>query len=330
LSIAPGAASAEEFVDLALTASDDFEVGAGFHRTSHTTGLGANSGVSDMGSLPFDSIGPNASGGGIVNGKTFGFALPGLLGVTTAVDGSTFGSGQAAGFIDARATAAFTVSITLSPPAGSSATTVSGTLPLFVDGLFGLDATYGGPASPFRPGLTEAEYRLQIQGFLQGSIPLGQGAVRATRSVDGDGDVTLGGETSGILSGYPGGMTTAVLSIDNAPVNVPLSFRVTVFAEAMGRLSHADSFSGIMEAFVAFEHTVSFRPASVGTAFDLPPGFTANSTEANIVDNRWLGIPEPATARLLGVATVLALRRVGRPAPSKADAICATRRTGRR
>ena len=51
-----------------------------------------------------------------------------------------------------------------------------------------------------------------------------------------------------------------------------------------------------LENAADFTHTFGF-PAS-GPVFNLPDGFTVNSQEANIVDNQWLGVPEPSSLML--------------------------------
>ena len=56
-----------------------------------------------------------------------------------------------------------------------------------------------------------------------------------------------------------------------------------------------------------FGGTLSFAPS--GPAFDLPPGWTANSVSGNIVDNRFVGaaVPEPGGLTLLASGALLLL-----------------------
>ncbi len=64
-------------------------------------------------------------------------------------------------------------------------------------------------------------------------------------------------------------------------------------------------------AVSTFHHTLSF--ASDRPVFDLPEGWTVNSFDANIVDNRWIGttVPEPSSfvVTTLGALSICALRR---------------------
>jgi hypothetical protein len=50
-----------------------------------------------------------------------------------------------------------------------------------------------------------------------------------------------------------------------------------------------------------FESTMSFPPS--GPVFDLPAGFTVESSEGRVQDNQWLGVPvpEPETSSLLAL-----------------------------
>ncbi len=327
LSNAPALTAAPLFnVRLELNGRDEFDIhqvvdnNSAFNRiTLPPTAFSANAGISDTWSIPFESIGTNAFGGGIVSAHAAGFARPGELGVASMVEGTSFGNGQASGLISARAGASFIVDdLILSNTIDPTATLVPfGKIPFQIDGSFFLDGTYGGPTSLTRPGVTHAEVLLQIRSFLQGNIPLGQGEVRASRTVNGNGDLTFGGGASGLLTGYAGGLGEIEFSFTNALAGVPLSFGVFVQSDASGILSHIGGFAGIMDASVDFDSTISFRPARLGTAFDLPPGFTANSIQANIVDNFWnpepASVPEPASGWLIAAGVLaLAWRRARR------------------
>jgi hypothetical protein len=324
----PTSAYAAPFdVRLQLEGKDVFDRSSAFTRIAPATGLAANAGISDTWSIPFVSVGASAMGGGIVGGHASGFARPGEIGAAAVVEGSSFGAGQASGFILARAEASYESAVIFDSTDPAETMVKEGKLPLLFDGGFFLDATYGHtfPCGPGQPGLTHAEAVVQVRGIRQGSIPLGEGDARLSRTVTGDcppSDLVFGGGTSGVLSGYTGtaGPVFIVLTFENVPVDVPVPFTLYLKAEAFGTLSHAGGgFAGIMDASVHFEHTLSFRPASLGTVFDLPPGFTANSTDGAIVDNFWIresttSVPEAASGWLI-VAGVLALawRYAGRP-----------------
>ena len=79
------------------------------------------------------------------------------------------------------------------------------------------------------------------------------------------------------------------------PFEVYVFLRGDVSVEVAGRVS--------ADATLDFNSTAAF-PA-LGPIFGLPDGYTANSTQALIDDNRWIGgaaapVPEPATLVLLG------------------------------
>jgi hypothetical protein len=295
-------------VDLTVSGQDDVNPARNFSHISNASGVGANIGIIQSDSLPFDSVGPNAIGGGIVHSLALGFSLPGQIGLNATVDGDTFGGGQAGGFALARANASYAFDVTFSGPGAL----LSGSIPLNVDGSFFLDGTYGGPSSPDRAGLTTSSVRLHILSILTNGAAIlssEQGEVTASRTVDGNGDLSFGGGKSGLLSGYGGGPVIVFAPFANAPTGIPLRLTLQVQTEGQGRLSHIGSFSGIMDASTDFDSTLGLRPASLGTAFELPPGFTANSVDGNIVDNVWQGVPEPASGLAVIIGGTLALRR---------------------
>ncbi|MEM7409776.1 MAG: hypothetical protein AAF430_06060 [Myxococcota bacterium] len=108
------------------------------------------------------------------------------------------------------------------------------------------------------------------------------------------------------------------------PVGVPLSIQVRLIGVALTGILGQPGNSTV--AVTAFAHP------DLDAVFDLPAGFTANSTDGSIVDNRWMGsvaelealagsiavdpivIPEPSTGALvaLGVALLGARSRLRR------------------
>ena len=99
------------------------------------------------------------------------------------------------------------------------------------------------------------------------------------------------------------------------PTNVPIAFTQSIELHANG-ISIGD-----------FESTFSF-PLS-GPVFDLPPGFTVNSAQGLIQDNRWLGaptaspVPEPANSILmtLGIVCVVVAYAWQRRPASRAGSV---------
>lgn len=83
------------------------------------------------------------------------------------------------------------------------------------------------------------------------------------------------------------------------PTGVPLDLDLQVQVVA----TSGDGGTAIStDALVDFSTTWSFP--TLGPVFDLPPGFTVNSAEAGIADNRW--VPEPSGAATLLAAGLLA------------------------
>ncbi|MFL5242838.1 MAG: PEP-CTERM sorting domain-containing protein, partial [Gemmataceae bacterium] len=69
------------------------------------------------------------------------------------------------------------------------------------------------------------------------------------------------------------------------------------------------SFDAISDSLVDFSHTVTF--ATHGPVFNLPDGYSANSDEAQITDNRFVsstvapaGVPEPASLTILAIGAL--------------------------
>jgi hypothetical protein len=119
-----------------------------------------------------------------------------------------------------------------------------------------------------------------------------------------------------------------VLDFD-VPANSPFAIDVAGFAQTFTNftLGFRGPWNHRAEALVDFVNTVSF-PAD-GPVLNLPSGFTFNSADGQVIDNRWLGgdVPPPSTPLevaappawlLVGLGLIsLALRR-GRARPGPA------------
>ena len=86
-----------------------------------------------------------------------------------------------------------------------------------------------------------------------------------------------------------------------APLGVP-------FSVALDLETSTSVFNDVIESFITsanadFGGTLTF--ATDGPVFNLPPGFTVNSADANIIDNTFSpSVPEPSTWLLLGAGFV--------------------------
>jgi hypothetical protein len=105
----------------------------------------------------------------------------------------------------------------------------------------------------------------------------------------------MGGNYTGVFQG-PGFDGDAVVysNYGTMPTNVPLNLFTEIIVEAVA----SGSVSPLEASAVAdFRNTVSFP--TDGPVFDLPAGYTANSVDGSIVDNRWVPVPAaPAGAQL--------------------------------
>ena len=119
-----------------------------------------------------------------------------------------------------------------------------------------------------------------------------------TRAIDRG---TLTANNSGVFqqAGLGDDMTidsVFVSTVLTVPVGVPLplSLRLIVSANGVSRDG------GFVEAETNFRDTLFF--AADRPVFNLPAGYTANSVQAGILDNRLSAVPVPAAAPLLAVA----------------------------
>jgi len=176
--------------------------------------------------------------------------------------------------------------------------TGSGTFPGFTTVNLQLDGTIGTTVTP-NPRLNGlSRMTLQITVGRPGTSQefLGSFEQFESLSTDSSGNVVPNKHvtTSGILSGVgslPVTLTTPPIVVEVGRIGFGLTLAVAaeLVAEQFG------------DTLGDFSNTLSF--ATTGPVFNLPPGFTLNSVEANIVDNHFVGgatVPEPATLTLLG------------------------------
>jgi hypothetical protein len=118
--------------------------------------------------------------------------------------------------------------------------------------------------------------------------------------------------SSGIFDGFTGDATALTPTFD-APVNVPFSLDMELFARSFVLYGNDLSlFPNILFAssFTNFSDTVSFPTA--GPVFNLPAGYTVNSVSGLIANNQWTGggvpsVPEPSSLLLLMVSGLAGL-----------------------
>lgn len=106
------------------------------------------------------------------------------------------------------------------------------------------------------------------------------------------------GQTSAVI---PSGsiFTSGTYTVPvNTPVLIQLQLDTQVYTWATS--GHSNT------ATSDFQHTLSF--ARSGSVFNLPAGFTANSSDFGIVDNRF-SVPEPRLTAIAGTCLILMLLR---------------------
>ena len=108
---------------------------------------------------------------------------------------------------------------------------------------------------------------------------------------------------TGLLSGWNSGNTGVVTSDFTVQSGVPfeVELRLTAVAVAtLGAVGGGHSPGGTAEANSDFGNTLTF--ALNGPIFNLPDGFTVNSTEAHIANNQLAPVPIPNSLALMACA----------------------------
>lgn len=120
---------------------------------------------------------------------------------------------------------------------------------------------------------------------------------RVKESTNGTG---VGGYATGVFSGLGdfGVVTTNLFSV---PLNTPFSVRLDMTHQLRSRVSKmvAGSAGGSSDYYSSLSFVID-QPV-----FDLPPGYTANSVSGGILNNSYLGVPEPGCLAFTAVAAGL-------------------------
>ena len=180
---------------------------------------------------------------------------------------------------------------------------------LDVHGTFGANAALGGADNSIATIMMSTLVEVGVQNQLRrrGAIDF---FYRTFSGPGGSSTVQEGFSRSGDFTGNtisPGTSSFPFRSLEFAmPVGQP--FDVFVFLRGDVSVEIAGQVSA--DAMLDFDSTAAF-PA-LGPIFGLPAGYTVNSTQALIQDNRWIGgvaatVPEPTTLTLLAVGLAAGL-----------------------
>lgn len=252
--------------------------------------------LSGFGDAP--AIGPGSFGGAGVRAEARAAPGPGFLKALAFTRVDAFGGGRINAGASAEADVRFELhDLIFSGPAGSS---VPGIMLLDLDGGFNLIAR-----QISQSGSALGNYSLTIHTTFGG----GHATRLFRRFADGTETDTIA--DSGVLEGYLGGDTVLefpFLVPANRPIDIFVNMQLITVAAFT---SNGPDFFGAAEGLGVFLHTLSV-PAD-GPVFLLPEGFTADSVDGRIVDNRWLGpatdaaaVPAPSSLALLGFAALVA------------------------
>jgi hypothetical protein len=110
---------------------------------------------------------------------------------------------------------------------------------------------------------------------------------------------------NGMLSAWGTNNTGIVTPNFTVQSGVPFEVKLTLIASANTEVNFGTGAGGTAEANTDFSHTLSF--ALDGPVFNLPVGYTASSTDAHIVNNQLVSVPEPSGLALMAGAMVLSL-----------------------
>jgi hypothetical protein len=265
--------------------------------------------VSDRFSEPYVARGNPSSGGGRVSGTVGAQALPGFLGLQAQVTSESFFTGQVFGSGRAEAQARFLIAdMLISGPPG--ATTVVGDLSLAFKPLVNADAVYTGGRPGRGDGLAEGRFDIQISASMPGGAA--NGSILGSRTSYSHGDIADRLEDRGLLAGFaPDAVAGTPFDIklhsQSLPVGRPFSVQVLVSLSASNIQSLTLGGGGSSDGLAAFQIGFPFS----GPVFDLPPGFTVNSSDGFITDNQFLLAPPTPAVPLPGALPLLILPLAG-------------------
>lgn len=168
---------------------------------------------------------------------------------------------------------------------GSGSGTVSVSINLHLDGFIQLVGSET-PTAPF-PAVSTGDVSVGI--YVSGS---NVGSGRYIQSMRNNAITT---ESLGILSSFDGDDMIQSLTFD-APVNTPFTLELSLGVNS--GVGVAANQSAILASSTDFGNTLTF--ATDGPVFNLPGGYTVNSTSANIANNSV--VPEPSTLVLVFAA----------------------------
>lgn len=176
-------------------------------------------------------------------------------------------------------------------PAGPS------TVPISVNALIegGVAASMGSGSSP--TSRLGGSVQFYIESGLQNDFfwTISYGGTYGLSINAGEGPVY---DRTGLLANFDGS-TVVTTGLFNVPVNTPFAIRFGMNTATVLRTRYGSVFS--MEVGVDFSDTAKFP--TDGPAFNLPAGYTINSVDAGIVDNRYVAVPE-ASSMLLSAISV--------------------------
>lgn len=172
-----------------------------------------------------------------------------------------------------------------------------------IDGSFSATSSGG----PFASGLSA-----NVSGGGSSSSLGGGGFALGSLGADSAGRI----DRSGIFSAFPAsgdGLGFATSPVFNARVGDMLTVSLQLETSAIAVVNFGGG-PGFADAFVDFSNTFGFP--TIGPVFNLPDGYTVNSLDGFIVNNRFgtpgvEPIPEPGTLLLLG-SGLLGVARYGR------------------
>lgn len=250
------------------------------------------------------------------NGSVSAVALagPGLLGARTSSSLSVEDVSNFSEALSSTATARFILDdLVITGPES----TVPLALRLDVSGTTALNTSNSSLVTDlntsFAASVAKAESEVRLTGFfsfldqvrLPEEVDFGGTLHRDVSSFGCVGCVFIQESSSGIFDGFTSAATLLTPIFDAAPVAVPFSLDVELSVRSFV-LYGAPFFvnPGMMSASSAtnFANTVSFP--TVGPVFNLPAGYTVDSVNGMIVNNRWTGggeasVPEPSSLFLL-------------------------------